>query len=223
MRTHEALVSRQIARQYPFTRRCVPSHFRRINRASSDNSGVSRSTAAFPLSRVAHKRSAPGARSAASFLAALPTTASSDNPQDEQKHDSPYRGRDDSADRSRANANAQLRERPRSDEGADNSNDDVPNDTKACPLNKLTGKPSSKEAHDQITTRPSFEMVIASPSWSCAYRASPPHGAKRLAPHHNRALNTYCGTDVDQCSLFRLRVAAKSAHPLGGRVITALC
>jgi hypothetical protein len=83
------------------------------------------------------------------FLVALPTAASSDNPEDQQKYHGPDGGGGNRVHNPGANTDAQPGQQPRADEGADNPDDDVANDPEAGSLHELSGEPACNETYDQ--------------------------------------------------------------------------
>jgi hypothetical protein len=87
------------------------------------------------------------------LLVALPTAASSDNSEDEQKYHGPDSGGGNRVHNPGANTDAQPRQQPRADEGADDPDDDVANDPEPRPMYELSGEPSRNETDEQYDNK----------------------------------------------------------------------
>src|SRR5580700_10134306 len=80
---------------------------------------------------------------------AAKSATTADEPDDEQQHNGADRGVDDGADNSDTKMNADLRQQPVTDEGADNPDYQVTNDPEPGTLDDLTGEPAGDEPNQQ--------------------------------------------------------------------------
>jgi len=81
---------------------------------------------------------------------ASPAPASSSNePHDEEQQYRTDCGVDDGTDDSGAEMDAQLRQQPASDKGAQNPDKEITNDPKTGTAHDLTGQPAGNETHEQ--------------------------------------------------------------------------
>jgi hypothetical protein len=78
---------------------------------------------------------------------ASPAAASSYYSEDDQKQDGSDSSRSNRVHDAGANANAELRQQPGTDERTDDPDDDVANDPRARPLDELARKPACNEAN----------------------------------------------------------------------------
>jgi hypothetical protein len=78
---------------------------------------------------------------------ASPAAASSYYSEDDQKQDGSDSSRSNRVHDAGANANAELRQQPGTDERTNDPDDDVANDPKARPLDELARKPACNEAN----------------------------------------------------------------------------
>jgi hypothetical protein len=81
--------------------------------------------------------------------AGLPSTAASEEPEHDQKQDSADRRRDDGVYNADAKVDAQLGQQPTADQGADNSDTHIGNETKSRATNDFAGKPTRDQADKQ--------------------------------------------------------------------------
>src|SRR6266536_1995394 len=79
--------------------------------------------------------------------ASSPSAPSVDEPKNYQKQYCADSSVDNGGDDAGPKMNAQLRQQPIADEGADDPNDDIGEETEAGALHDLSGKPSSDEAN----------------------------------------------------------------------------
>jgi hypothetical protein len=80
---------------------------------------------------------------------AAEAAATTDEPNDEQQHNCADRGVDNRADNADTKMNADLRQQPVTDEGADNSDYQVTNDPETGTLDDLSGEPAGDETNQQ--------------------------------------------------------------------------
>ena len=73
----------------------------------------------------------------------------SDEPDDEKQHDRADGGVDNSTDSSHTELDTKARHQPIADEGADNSDHHVTDETKAGSLDNLTGQPPRSKTDQQ--------------------------------------------------------------------------
>jgi hypothetical protein len=81
--------------------------------------------------------------------AAAQSAATTDESDDEQQHDGADRGIDDCADNSDTKMNADLRQQPVTDEGADNSDHKVTNQPETGTIDDFTGEPPGNDTNQQ--------------------------------------------------------------------------
>jgi hypothetical protein len=74
--------------------------------------------------------------------AALPVAAAPDEPHDEQQQDSAYRGVGDCRDNSGTKIDTEPRQQPSPNEGTDNADDEITNESKTGPAHDLTSQPA---------------------------------------------------------------------------------
>ena len=80
---------------------------------------------------------------------ASPSAAASNEPHDEEQQYRTDGGIDDGADHASAEMDAQLRQQPASDKGAQNPDKEIANDPKTGPAHDLTGQPAGHKTHKQ--------------------------------------------------------------------------
>jgi hypothetical protein len=80
---------------------------------------------------------------------ASPSAATSEKPHDEEQQYRTDGSVDDCTDHPSTKMDTQLRQQPASDKGAQNPDNDVPNDPKAGAANDLTCQPACDEADEQ--------------------------------------------------------------------------
>ncbi len=69
--------------------------------------------------------------------------------QDQQKQDCTDRRVDDGGDQPDTQMDAELRHQPGTNEGADNANQDIADDTETCAPHNLAGQPSCDQSNEQ--------------------------------------------------------------------------
>jgi hypothetical protein len=79
----------------------------------------------------------------------LPTPASPDEPHDHEQQHGANGCSNDLCNNPSSKMKTELGKQPTGDEGADNSNDNIAKQTKACPLHDLAGQPARNSANQQ--------------------------------------------------------------------------
>jgi hypothetical protein len=72
-----------------------------------------------------------------------------DEPQDKEQQDRADGGVDDCSDDPCSEMNAELRQQPASDKGAQDPDNEITNDPETAPAHDLTGQPAGNDTHKQ--------------------------------------------------------------------------